>query len=287
MHINCSETVQWIVSRASIQDLMVHYNLPAFSKGDANAFISGVARALNLIRKGGELDHVTAARSVLRDWNTGKLPIYTECQTSTSEGQEQPAPSEGDENFLAQLKTRKEMRKEVGLVKLEGGEVEKRLVVLDTGFVNEEGEEREDSQDGEGDDGNDNEGDADEGGEDGEEEEEDPRSVSRKRKASQPDFPPLPKKVAFAAGIADRNEKKAARKLLQQTKEKKQKTTDKLSSKQSHETEKVGKMVNDKSDSKPNAKNKPIIARPSNKGSAKISQVDPDAYDFDQFFKMT
>jgi nuclear GTP-binding protein len=43
--------ISYIVSRAETEDLMVHYCLPAFAKGDADAFLLGVARANSLIKK--------------------------------------------------------------------------------------------------------------------------------------------------------------------------------------------------------------------------------------------
>lgn len=43
--------VSYIVSRAETEDLMVSYGLPAFAKGDVDAFLMGVARAQGLIKK--------------------------------------------------------------------------------------------------------------------------------------------------------------------------------------------------------------------------------------------
>ncbi|KAF9040735.1 P-loop containing nucleoside triphosphate hydrolase protein [Panaeolus papilionaceus] len=43
--------IEHIVSRANTEDLMVLYSLPAFTKGDPTAFLSGVARANQLIKK--------------------------------------------------------------------------------------------------------------------------------------------------------------------------------------------------------------------------------------------
>ncbi len=47
--------VSYIVSRAETEDLMVCYSLPAFAKGDVDAFLMGVARAQGLIKKVGQL----------------------------------------------------------------------------------------------------------------------------------------------------------------------------------------------------------------------------------------
>lgn len=43
--------VPQIVSRAGNEDLMLLYNLPAFPKDDSTAFLSGVARANNLVKR--------------------------------------------------------------------------------------------------------------------------------------------------------------------------------------------------------------------------------------------
>jgi nuclear GTP-binding protein len=43
--------LSYIVSRAETEDLMVFYGLPAFPKGDVDAFLMGVARAQGLIKK--------------------------------------------------------------------------------------------------------------------------------------------------------------------------------------------------------------------------------------------
>ena len=43
--------VDHFVSRATTEDLMLLYNLPAFMKEDSTAFLTGVARAKQLIKK--------------------------------------------------------------------------------------------------------------------------------------------------------------------------------------------------------------------------------------------
>lgn len=44
-------SVDHIVSRANNEDLMLLYSLPAFTKGDTDAFLSGLARSQQLIKK--------------------------------------------------------------------------------------------------------------------------------------------------------------------------------------------------------------------------------------------
>ena len=43
--------VSELVSRATREDLMLLYNLPIFTEGDANAFLAGVARANGFAKK--------------------------------------------------------------------------------------------------------------------------------------------------------------------------------------------------------------------------------------------
>lgn len=43
--------VEHIVSRANTEDLMLLYSLAAFPKGDASAFLAGVARSNGMVKK--------------------------------------------------------------------------------------------------------------------------------------------------------------------------------------------------------------------------------------------
>lgn len=127
--------VAHIVSRADIQDLMLAYSLPAFSKGDLTSFLAGMARASGLIKKRGVLDHAGAARIVLRDWSIGKFARYTMPLGSST-----TSSSTNDEGIMATLKSRKELRKaeDVKLVQLQPGEAEKREVLLDDVWIVDE-----------------------------------------------------------------------------------------------------------------------------------------------------
>ncbi|EDR04910.1 uncharacterized protein LACBIDRAFT_303781 [Laccaria bicolor S238N-H82] len=220
--------VAHIVARGNAEDLMLLYSIPAFAKGDAEAFLSGVARANQLIKKKGQLDLTGAARIVLRDWSLGKLARYTTASA--------PAPSSdnaaldvaklyaNDEPILASLKTRKEMRKAGGVVKFSAGAVETRKVAVDEPWVGLAGEDDEEGEESEEDDlevgqdeededeecdldeEDDEEEEMDEGEDtdDDEDDEEDtlpPFSNKQKRKRSAEPAPPAPpsKKVAFAA----------------------------------------------------------------------------------------
>lgn len=297
---------------------MLHYNLPAFAKGDTTGFLSGIARTSNLIRKGGVLDFSTAARPVLRDWNTGKLAIYTEPEVSKSTGQNDEVAvtlSDNDERILAKLRTRKEMWKEKGPVKLERGVTEERRIALDAEFIVEEmmegkadshasgyvanvNDEEEENDDEKGYESDNNEEDE---SEDSEDEEEDPHPISRKRKATTTNSKDLQpsKKVAFASGTADRNEKKAARKLhSQQVKDARQKAKVKTTAAQPQEKPHGNEKITIPGDDKPSLKastkikDKPKFTNTKppraslNKSSSKASSAaDSNAYDFNQFFK--
>ncbi|EED81127.1 predicted protein [Postia placenta Mad-698-R] len=205
-----------LVSRANKEDLMLFYNLPAFADGDANAFLSGVARSNGLIKKGGTLDLAGASRIVLRDWSTGKFPRYTVPLSTTPTSTSDPAFADAytkDEELLSRLSTRKELRKGTGVVKLDAGEPEIRKVALDASWAgsadggdesdNEDENEDEDELAGdvsidlgeeESEDDEEGEG-SDEGGDD--EKEPSPPRGKRKRGVKAPAARPA-KKVAFA-----------------------------------------------------------------------------------------
>ncbi|KZT74532.1 hypothetical protein DAEQUDRAFT_197091 [Daedalea quercina L-15889] len=207
-----------LVARADREDLMLFYNLPAFAAGDANAFLSGVARANGLIKKGGTPDLAAASRIVLRDWSTGKFPRYTRPQSASPAAV--PSSDFADicaknDEILSRLQTRKEMRKSSGVVKMSAGEAESREVAFNVPYFGaEEDEDKDDGTDEEVDElersGDDVTGDEDEdedASEDDEEENEDkedgdevpvPAAGKRKRAAQKVPLRPA-KKVAFAA----------------------------------------------------------------------------------------
>jgi nuclear GTP-binding protein len=165
--------VSCIVSRAETEDLMVFYGLPAFAKGDVDAFLMGVARAQGLIKKvsqspishsfyliysfsfdpqGGKLDLAAAARIVLRDWSTGKLSRYAVPPAVSGSGTPANAVSpvlatiyEGDAALLERLPPRKEMRQSRDLVRLSSERVDGRTLAFDAPwFSTDAGDEDED-----------------------------------------------------------------------------------------------------------------------------------------------
>lgn len=69
--------VDALLKRCNPQSLIMTYNIPAFPKGDTMMFLAMVAKSYGRVLKGGIPDKVGAARSVLKDWNHGKIPYYT------------------------------------------------------------------------------------------------------------------------------------------------------------------------------------------------------------------
>ncbi len=69
--------VQALLNRCTSESLMMTYSIPAFPKGDVMIFLAMIAKRNGKVLKGGIPDKVMAARLVLRDWNSGKIPYYT------------------------------------------------------------------------------------------------------------------------------------------------------------------------------------------------------------------
>jgi nuclear GTP-binding protein len=69
--------VDALIKRCNMQSLIMTYNIPAFPPGDTMMFLAMVARSCGRVLKGGIPDKIGAARTVLKDWNQGKIPYYT------------------------------------------------------------------------------------------------------------------------------------------------------------------------------------------------------------------
>ncbi|KAI0303086.1 GNL3L/Grn1 putative GTPase-domain-containing protein [Russula brevipes] len=118
--------VSCIVSRAETEDLMVLYSLPAFAKGDVDAFL------------GGNPDLATAARLVLRDWLTAKLSRYAVPPAVSGPGTtvDTVPPSlaaiyAADAALLERLPPRKELRRSCDLVRLSSERVDDRVLAFE------------------------------------------------------------------------------------------------------------------------------------------------------------
>lgn len=81
-------TIQELIKRCNRKSLMMTYAIPAFPAENAEIFLAMVAKKLGKVKKGGIPDKVMAARVVLRDWNSGKIPFYT------------PPPSDEDQRSM-------------------------------------------------------------------------------------------------------------------------------------------------------------------------------------------
>jgi nuclear GTP-binding protein len=66
-----------LLKRCNHSTLLMAYNIPSFPPGDTMIFLAMVAKTYGRVLKGGIPDKVGAARAVLRDWNSGKIPYFT------------------------------------------------------------------------------------------------------------------------------------------------------------------------------------------------------------------
>lgn len=73
--VDATEPVEAIIKRCRPEQLLQLYEIPAFS--DVTGFLIGVANKRGKLGKGGKADLQAAARSVLLDWNTGRIRFYT------------------------------------------------------------------------------------------------------------------------------------------------------------------------------------------------------------------
>jgi nuclear GTP-binding protein len=70
-------SVTALLKRCNHSTLLMAYNIPSFPPGDAMIFLAMVAKSYGRVLKGGIPDKIGAARAVLRDWNSGKIPYFT------------------------------------------------------------------------------------------------------------------------------------------------------------------------------------------------------------------
>lgn len=68
--------IQAILERCPTGYLMQLYSIPKFKDNDVMGFLALVARATGKLKKGGVPNVDAAARSVLHDWNDGKIKYY-------------------------------------------------------------------------------------------------------------------------------------------------------------------------------------------------------------------
>lgn len=68
--------IQAILEKCPQAYLMQLYSIPRFNEKDCTAFLALVARGTGKLKKGGIPNIDQAARSILHDWNTGKIKFY-------------------------------------------------------------------------------------------------------------------------------------------------------------------------------------------------------------------
>jgi nuclear GTP-binding protein len=68
--------IQAILDKCPQAYLMQVYAIPRFKNKDAQAFLTQVAKAMGKLKKGGVPNVEAAARTVLHDWNHGKIKFY-------------------------------------------------------------------------------------------------------------------------------------------------------------------------------------------------------------------
>ncbi|KAL8281448.1 hypothetical protein RQP46_006132 [Phenoliferia psychrophenolica] len=74
--------IELILQRCKREHLMMLYNIPAFD--GVTEFLVEVARGKGRLKKGGVPDINGTARSILRDWVSGRIPYYTTAPAPTA-----------------------------------------------------------------------------------------------------------------------------------------------------------------------------------------------------------
>jgi nuclear GTP-binding protein len=123
--------VELIVGRCQKEQLMEMYGVPPFE--DVNDFLVHLARLRGKLKRGGIPDIFSAARSILNDWNSGKIPFYTvppvthhtpTAAASMVEGwsKEFDIDTQEDVQVLASMKSTVDMRHAMAMVAQERDE---------------------------------------------------------------------------------------------------------------------------------------------------------------------
>jgi len=109
--------VSSILSRCPKESMMLHYNITEYA--DVTEFLALIARRYGQLRKGGVPDTVRAARTVLHDWNNGRITYFThppetqsaqlsaEIKSEMSAGFDIDALVSSEESVLSTLRSKK------------------------------------------------------------------------------------------------------------------------------------------------------------------------------------
>lgn len=98
--------IQAILEKCPQQYLMQVYAIPKFPSKDVNAFLSLVARAMGKLKKGGTPNVDAAAKTIMHDWNHGKIKFY--CKP--------PVVSQADGTTIIKSSTRDALKGETVLL---------------------------------------------------------------------------------------------------------------------------------------------------------------------------
>ncbi len=80
--------------------LMQRYQISCFDPNDEEEFLSLVARRTGKLLKGGIPDRVAAGRTVLRDWNAGRIPFFTMPLETAKPEKDENVSQENDRRLL-------------------------------------------------------------------------------------------------------------------------------------------------------------------------------------------
>lgn len=69
--------VEHILRRTPPETLQSLYKLPSFPQDDATRFLAMLALTTGRLKQGGVSNLEAAAKQVIHDWNTGKIPFFT------------------------------------------------------------------------------------------------------------------------------------------------------------------------------------------------------------------
>jgi len=127
------EAASWIISRAKPEDLIIHYNTPAFLHDDPSSFLTGLARVTGQLKNNDRPNIIGSAQSLLRDWRVGNFTYYTLPPKPPSPEISKSGPKPY-ENLLSPFLSRKELEKRnggLGLIRLLPENPEERPVNLE------------------------------------------------------------------------------------------------------------------------------------------------------------
>ena len=76
--------IQALLQKVSPKSFCMTYSIPTFPQNNVDMFLAIMSKQMGKVKKGGMPDKIGTARSILRDWNTGKIPYYTPPPTTTT-----------------------------------------------------------------------------------------------------------------------------------------------------------------------------------------------------------